>query len=63
MSKDDTKDDPISTEEIEDVLKGMVAKGLLKVVGVNEKGETLYELTPLGRSLSGQLGVDPKTLN
>lgn len=47
--------DGFSEEEIADSVKSLVEKGVLEVVGLDEDGEPLFELTEQGKALMDEM--------
>lgn len=56
-------EDDFSIEEISDVLQGMIAKGLVEIVGLDKEGNNLYQLTELGRNIMFHLDSDKSEQN
>jgi len=65
MSNDDSEKGlgDMTEEEVEEVLLGMVAKGLLEIVGQDENGKNLYQHTALGKAAHDHMDSDPKDRN
>jgi hypothetical protein len=45
-------------EELNDAFNGLLKKGMIEVVGINEDGQPLYQLTEAGEKVSEALFGD-----
>lgn len=50
-------------QSVQQVLQGMILKGLLKIVGANDKGEVLYQVSDVGKVVYQHLDSDNSIRN